>query len=165
MALMSEETRVGVDPVQDKQPPYYTRGALYGVVAGILMGLYTWILNASTDNPGAALQFAKYIFLIAILGFVLYRHKFSVPRGKTFKTGIVVGAYTTIAAGITLIIFNIILYLGGADDSATEMFNKDADTLPDTLMLSGILFLETFVAGMITTFISLQLYKEPKTAE
>ena len=137
------------------------RGIGLGIQTGALMGLYLIGLDALNLMDNIALKFAKYLVLIAFLGFALKNLKDALPKGELFRNGMQLGAYLTVAAGLSLFAINLFAFLI-SPELVFEKFNLNPDGLGDTLVIGVAVFFETLVAGLVSTFIWLQFYKSRK---
>ena len=150
-----------------KRNSFYRRSLTGGVLAGLLTTLFLAFGGFYITGDNAGIGFAKYVVLAAVLGVLLYQLKSASPSGQTFKQGIVVGmATSTVAAIITAIGTLIINGLDQVDAATIYPYFKEAssETL-SAFILAGVTFFEGIVAGLILTFIWLQIFKDRKRAK
>lgn len=150
---------------QESRFPFYTKGLVGGIMAGIGMGLGLLLINSKIEGVHTGWSFAKYLVLGLILSMLIGEYKASSAKGKTFKDGIVLGGFTTLCSAVVLIVFNTLINALGIDSIQTTRYNVEADSLSNILMLNGVLFFECFVFGMVFTFIWLQFFKDAKPAQ
>ncbi|MEL6924629.1 MAG: hypothetical protein AAFO94_11345, partial [Bacteroidota bacterium] len=70
-----------------------------------------------------------------------------------------VGASVSIVAALTVVLINFIA-TAIAPELTIQKYNQSINTLPEFLATNVGIILETFVFGMITTFICLQYLKQ-----
>lgn len=126
-----------------------------GIQAAALMALYLFALNYMGGSDIVVMKFMKYLFLGVVLFLTLKRFQEILPNGDLFKNGILLGAYTCMVSGLVLAIINTFT-VGINADLAFQKFGLESEGLANTLVVSGSLFFEVFVMGMILTFIILQ---------
>lgn len=150
-----------------KRNTFYQRSIVGGVVAGLLITLFFAFSGFYITGDQAAIGFAKYIVLGAVLGVLLYQLKLASPGGQTFKRGIVVGMATSVVAAVITAIGTLII--NGLDqvDAATiyPYFKESSSEMLSAFTLAGVTFFEGIVAGLILTFIWLQIFKDRKRAK
>jgi hypothetical protein len=140
------------------------RALRYGVSAGLLIGLFATFRGFYITGNSAQLGFAKYLILAGFLGLLLYRSKTTTPSGETFKSGIRVGMLTSAIAAVTTAVASLISsYYYGAE-TISPYFGNRASLSLNAWTLAGVTLFEGIVAGMILTFIWLQLLKDPRRA-
>lgn len=132
-----------------------------GVLGGVLMGAYLLVLQLSNTDHTIWLKFVKYLFLAAVLGVALVKAKDYFPPVTYFKRGIQVGAGIAVFSGLTLMAINFALYFLNPE-LAFNKFNLEAKNIGEIIILDVVILFETFVYGMILTFICLQFLKYPR---
>lgn len=137
---------------------FYGKGTMWGVQAGALMGLFIIGLQLFGGENIIALKFFKYAFLIIFLGIGLNTYKSYLHKDTIFKNGALLGGYITFISGIVLIIVNTIAFTSGSSITF-EKFGVEANNFGQFLTISGTMFFEVIVFGMIITFIILQYLK------
>ncbi len=133
----------------------------YGVLGGVLMGLYLLLLNMASDDPSSWLKFSKHLIMIPIMGVVLKQYKAHLPEGKIFKDGIKLSAAVATLAAFTLIIFDHILWFV-APEISFEQFMNENNSYADLFINDSYLAVETWVFTMVTGFVWLQWIKDAK---
>jgi hypothetical protein len=125
---------------------------IWGVQAGLWMGLFILLVNALGGEDNIALKFAKYLLLFGVLGWVLYRYR-KVNRTKTyFQKGIALGAMTTFFSGLTFLLVDLVVSIANPDLSFTR-FGYEVNSAFDFLTVTGGVFFEILVFGMISASI------------
>ncbi len=142
--------------------PLTKSAILYGAIAGGLMSLFLSVSGFFITGDNAGFGFLKYLILAgALIPLLTYTRKVS-PPGIFFKNGMVTGIFASVTAAVVSVIatllFNTKEALEGTVSGAGEiMLNRGT--------LAGFTFFETFVAGLIITFICLQFLKSGGTAK
>lgn len=154
------------DLATDNKRIFFRKAKVYGVLAGILMGMYLMYTGYYITGAHAGAAFAKYLILAAFLGVLLYRFKLATPSGETFKFGIAMGAITSVVSAVTTAAFSLIAS-GFLVDAKTiqPYFNRASGEALSSFTLAGVTLFEGFVAGMILTFICLQFLKDRRPAK
>ena len=138
---------------------YYT-AAGYGGAAGILMGCYLLLTGdyITGFHPGIALS--KYLILGTAIALFLNWFKSVYNGEKIFRKGMKYGLFTTVVSAVTLAVFSLIASSFYHTETTGNYFLNDGSSdLQSGFTLAGVTFFECFVAGMILTFIWLQLFK------
>ena len=138
---------------------YFKSAIKWGVATGIIMSLYLFAIDYATTSNVIALKFLKYIFLIGAIAIAIPRYINNVDRTVKFSKGISFGAYLTITSAITMVILNFIAYLT-TDSLAFDKFNSYSNSGWKLLFITGGIFFEVLVFGMISTFVVLQAIKD-----
>ena len=142
--------------------PLTKRAIVYGLIAGLLMSLFLSVSGFFITGDNAGFGFLKYIILGAALVPLLSQVRKVSPPGIFFKNGLVTGLFASVTAAVVSVIatllFNTKEALEGPVSGAGEvMLNRGT--------LAGFTFFETFVAGIILTFICLQFLKSGGTTK
>lgn len=140
---------------------FYWNGAKWGIISGIAMALYLFVLNFYEVSELIGIKFLKYLILGSILVYGLNTYKKYLDKTFTFKKGILLGLYTTFVSALSLILMNVLAYFF-TDSLAFDKFSVSSDNFGDFAVISGGLFFEVIVYGMIITFIILQYLKTKK---
>ncbi len=140
---------------------FYRKAIFLGLGSGVLMSFFLATSGFYITGDSAGIGFAKYLVLAAALGVLLSQVKRRTPGGKTFKNGIAVGMLLSLASAVTTAIVTIIV--NSTIDPATiqSYFQQDINNLT----LAGVTLFEGIVAGMILTFIWLQILKDRRHTE
>ena len=131
---------------------------IWGIQAGLWMGIFILVVNVLGGRDNIALKFVKYLFLVGILGWVLYRYRKANRTMTFFQKGIVLGAMTTFFSALTFLLVDLIVSVANPNLSFSR-FGYEIDSTLDFLVVNGSLMLEILIFGMIGTFIWLQLLK------
>jgi len=137
-------------------------GIRWGIAAGVGMALFLVAAQVLTNGESMVLKFLKYIALIAVLSYGLKLQKSYLQKDYTFGSGMQLGAIITAVSAITLALMNFIMF-GISEELAFDKFSLEANSVGNTAVLSGVLFFEVLVFGMIVTFIVLQAIKPKRT--
>ncbi len=146
------------DPGRQNQFKIYPAATMYGLTAGLLMGIYLIMLQMIEMDSSISLKFLKYIVLIGVLGWGLHRYRQQNANGTFFANGIRIGALATLISAATLIVINVLVSLV-MPEWAFNKFNLAIDSPGTFLITSGAIFFEVLVFGMVSTFIWLQYLK------
>lgn len=131
----------------------------YGIIAGTLMAMYLMIFQFTGNDYSPFLKLFKYLILGGAIVTALVSYKNSFPNKRIFIKGIAIGNKLSAIAAIILVAINIFLFLLSQDMSFSK-YGLEPISFSQVIVVSGILFFETFVFGMILTFATLQLLKE-----
>lgn len=142
----------------DKKSNMSPNPALLGLAAGTLMAFYLLLLQISGKEQVIGLKFIKYLFLAGALGYGLFRYRKWNLTKTFFKNGIRIGFYTTMVAAITVVAFDLIVSIIAPEYSFNK-FSLSVSSPADFFVISGAIFFEILVFGMIGTFIFLQYLK------
>ncbi len=140
---------------------FYGSGAKWGIICGIAMAMYLFALNYYGIDELIGMKFLKYLILVSILAYGLTTYKNYLAEAFKFKKGILLGLYTTFVSAFSLILMNMVAYLF-SDSLAFDKFQVESNSFGDFAVITGALFFEVIVYGMIITFIILQFLKTQK---
>ena len=136
----------------------YQNGTLWGVIAGVGMAFFLFLLDLVSVENSIGLKFIKYLILFGILAYGLNTYKKRIGENFQFKKGIVLGAVISLVSAISLVILDVIAY-AISDDFAFNKFGVEPSSGIELATIAAMVFFEAFVYGMIITFIILQLIK------
>jgi hypothetical protein len=161
------DTRVTTNPTgayqKDNVP--YGRAIAAGGVAGLAMALYLLLVEFLTpEGAGSFIKMGKYLLAAPVFYIALKAYKTHVPKGKIFKRGIVYGAAMSLAAAVVTFGLASLFHLVLPEVEVSQNL-REVDTAREKLVLDWLLLFETFVFGMVITFIILQGLKDKTTAE
>jgi integral membrane sensor domain MASE1 len=159
-----ERERLEKITTKNADSPFHRMAINYGLLGGALMGIFLAFGGFYITGDQASFGFAKYLILAVVLGVLLNKVKIASPEGNTFKDGITFGFITTIVAAITTAVITLIVNGTGEAVTIQPYFNTSSGAVLGSFVLAGIVFFEGLVAGLILTFIWLQLLKDRKPA-
>ena len=130
----------------------------YGLAAGLLMAAFLIVMQVTNNDYSPFVKLSKY-FLLAIpiiLALKLYKEKYS---GDIFIKGVSLSAKLSLIAGCTLVLINLLLYMV-SPDLAFSKYSLEPTSIIQMIVISAIIFFETFVFGNLISFICLQYLKD-----
>jgi len=136
---------------------FYRDGTIWGIAGGVGMAIFL-VVAQLVSGDSIALKFFKYIALAGVLIFGLSIQRSALQEDYNFKNGIMLGAYTTFVSAITLALMNIFIFFTMSNFTFSK-FSVEADSFGNVMLLSGVLFFEVLVFGMVVTFCCLQFIK------
>jgi hypothetical protein len=149
-----------INPNKKINPDNFSRttdGIRLGILGGVGMALFL-VAAQLMAGESMVLKFLKYIALFGALAYGLKAQKTYMQNNYTFKNGIQLGVIVTATSAITLALMNVFMF-GISPELAFDKFSMQADSVGHLAVLSGVLFFEVLVFGMIITFIILQAIK------
>lgn len=141
--------------------PFFKGTFTYGVIGGGLIAAFLFILQFAGMENNIGIKYFGYSFLGVMLAIGLVDYDRFLKTGTTFRNGMSFAAQITLFAGVTIIAINAIAFLLGSS-LVFSKYGVEVVDFPSLLMISGALFLEIMVAGLIFTFITLQYLKSRK---
>lgn len=144
---------------------FYRKAIFLGLGAGVLMSFFIATSGFYITGDSAGVGFAKYLVLAAAIGVLLSQVKRRTPVGRTFKNGIGVGMLLSLVSAVTTAILTIIVNTSFDFASIQPYFQQGAGAAVSNFTLAGVTFFEGIVAGMILTFIWLQILKDRRSGE
>lgn len=138
--------------------PFFKKAIHYGYTAGGLIALCLFIVQSMGLENSIGMKYASYAMLGIILAIGLGEYDKYLKTGTTFRKGMLFAAQISLFAGVTLILIHLFTFLAGS----TLVFSKygiEATSLTNWFLLSGGIFFEVMVAGLIFTLIVLQYLK------
>ncbi len=130
----------------------------YGIFAGLIMGAFIALLQISGADVSIGAKFFKYLILTGFLGYGLRVLKKVSEPVKFFIDAITFGFQNTLAAGLAFISVNFVLFAINPE-IAFRKFTMASKNFNQLLIVSGTLFFEVLVYGMIITLVCLQFLK------
>ena len=144
--------------------PFFKEGTKYGVIIGLIMAGYLFLLNATTNEIDTVFKMLKNVAFIPFIGLALFAYKKALPEGKIFKDGIKLTALIGAISGVTLAAANVLVSLI-APEISFQQFMNEGDSVGDVLINSFFLATESFVFAMIIGFCFLQFLKSGGSPE
>lgn len=141
--------------------PFFSSTFKYGAIAGGLITVFLFMLQSLGMEDNIGMKYLGYGLLGVILAIGLADYDRFLKTGTTFKNGMSFAAQVTLFAGATLIAINAITFISGSS-LVFSKYGVEAADFSNLLMISGAIFLEIMVAGLIFTFITLQYLKSRK---
>lgn len=138
--------------------PFFSSTFKYGIISGGLVAIFFFILQSFGMENNIGYKYLGYGLLGIILAIGLTDYDRFLRTGTTFKNGISFAAQVTLFAGATLLAINTITFISGSS-LVFSKYGLEAADFPALLMISGAIFLEVLVAGLIFTLITLQYLK------
>ena len=156
----TNQNEIANDIKKNNLPPFnfFGIGAALGVSAGVGMALFLFALNFFGAEESIGLKFIKYLILAGFLAFGLSGYKNQLGEYFKFKKGITYGLFIAFISALSLVFLNLLAF-GFSDQIAFEKFQLEPNTFGQTALISGAIFFEVLVYGMIITFIILQYLK------
>lgn len=130
----------------------------YGLIAGILMSFFLFILNIGGDLGNTFLRFFKYIIFISVMVYLYngLKHK---KTGRAYLwQHIWQGFIMSLTAAFIVVTFNNIFFL--IDESySLSKYNLYPSSDLSFFIINSSIFLEIIVLGTISSFILFPLFK------
>jgi hypothetical protein len=136
----------------------YSSGITWGLMSGLLMGIYLIFLNMFGIGDNILLNFLKYIFMALIFAWGLSKYRDFNLEISFFQKAFGLGMLASAVAAVTLVIIGL-LTTAINPDWAFNQYYYTVDTMGDAFAADGTLIFETIVAGGIITFICIQYLK------
>ncbi len=138
--------------------PFLKNALQYGFIAGGLIALCLFVMQVLGVENAIGLKYASYTMLGIVLAIGLGEYNKYLKTGTTFRNGMAFAAQISLFTGATLVLIHLITFLVGSD-LVFSKYGLEATSFPNWLLLSGGIFLEVMVAGLVFTFIVLQFLK------
>lgn len=129
-----------------------------GLVAGVLMAGLMILINTFSTETYILNKIAQTLALVVFLTLSINRNKKAQAAGKIFQKGMIVGLIVSAVSALSLVLTNLSLSFV-FPSFMTHKFGLDISSTTNLLVANFGTVLETFVMGMIITFIILQLKK------
>ena len=123
------------------------------------MGLLLLAFQLSGNDYSPFWKLSKYGLLAFAIVAALITYKKQKPSKGIFVKGMVIGNKLSIIAAALLAVINLVLY-SFYPEYAFSKYGLEPVSFQQTVVISGILFFEVFVFGMILTLAALQYLKE-----
>lgn len=139
-------------------------GRKYGIILGLLVSVYLFVVNSIYADLPNGIRFAKHLLIVPVIWFSAHTYANSVPKGEIFKGEI--GLFFRIGIWTTVVIAVLNMVLSSINPSiAFEQFLNENDNFGDVMMNSFFVAMETLVFVVIIGFIFLQFYKRGGSPE
>ncbi len=135
-------------------------GRNQGLKLGALMAVFLILVQIifNPENVGYVKP-GKYLIMLGMFYSTLITYKKGLERGQIYRKGFVLGIYMSAVAAITLVAILTGLQFVFQSFDFSKFF-QTVDTTAEMIIFDWILLLETFVFGIIITFILLQGLKD-----
>jgi len=124
----------------------------YSLIAGIAMAVYLGLLSATGNLGSSPLKFIKYIILGVVLFVVMSALRKTHRDTEFLMASLAANVKISVIAGIIVVLTNAILYQINPEMSLEKYSMIPAET-SDLVVISGILIMESFVIGLLLTFV------------
>lgn len=141
--------------------PFFRASLKYGILSGVLISFFLFAMQSAGMENNIGAKYFGYGILGIILAIGLGDYDRFLKSGTTFKSGMTFAAQITLIAAATLVLVNVLTFLSGSS-LVFSKYGVEAADFSTLLMISGALFLEIMVVGLVFTFISLQYLKSRK---
>lgn len=156
------EKRPEMDKVQrvaKRRIDIFPSSVIWGIAAGILMGLYLMLLNVVGASENIYLIFLKYIFLVPILWWGLSRYRNSNLENSFFQKAILLGTLTSFFSSLSLFFMSLLVSLINPELSFGQYMFPDVNSVGDAITNAMTVSFEVTVFGSIATFACVQYLK------
>ena len=139
---------------------FYGTGTTLGVMGGIAMGALVLLIQSVDNTLGFRTLIVGCLVVLPFVYFGIRRYAIALKRKIVFQNGALLGMFISLVATVTYVVFNLVAKALGLD--GWEQFGYDGAA--ETSNFIEIVLTSSFVilvAGLIGTFISLQLLKNP----
>jgi len=150
-----------VNNSNDADYPFFKNALFYGGIAGGLIALSLFALQTVGMEQSIGGKYISYVMLGLVLAYGLIEYDAYLETGTTFKNGMVFAAQICLFSGATLILIHLVTFLTGSS-LVFSKYGIEATKFSHWLLLSGGIFMEVMVAGLVFTFIILQALKSRK---
>jgi|GEM_PF-2553816 hypothetical protein len=140
---------------------FYERGIRNGLVSGLMISTYLLILRAFNQGGNMSLKILAFLILTGAIAYEIKQRKEQVKTGTLFKKGILIGMFISFIAASTILLFESAVFLLDYE-WLVPMFKNKITGVIEFATFASIMFLETILYGLISTFIILQYYKTSK---
>ena len=130
-----------------------------GVMTGFLIAMQLLFFQFTNHDYSPGLKTLVYLLLGIGIFFLIKQIKERENKKRIFRKGMIIGNLMSLFTGLTLVIINILIY-SVSQDLAFSKYSIEPHKLTELLVVSGAIFFEILVFGLISTFISLQFLKE-----
>lgn len=156
------EKRPEMDKVQRvvrRKIDIFPSSIIWGVAAGILMGLYLMLLDIVGASENIYLIFLKYIFLVPILWWGLSRYRNYNLENSFFQKAILLGTLTSFFSSLTLFFMSLFVSLLNPEWSFGQYIFSDVNSPGDAITNAMTVSFEVTVLGGIAAFAIVQYLK------
>lgn len=149
--------------MDERRTKFFQIGALYGVIAFVMLVIYFLIMRAFEMAHLVELHLVNFIILAVLIYLGMVRLKKRRGNVITYFNGLGFGAALSFVAAVLFAVF-MAIYMSMFD----EQFQHDvAESLPfgqmgDPVSASLALWVEIFIGGFIIGFIIMQILKSRK---
>ena len=138
----------------------YNKEYTNAIWTAVLMTLYTFLIEFFVSSEMASyLKPASYLIMLGFFYVSLRDYKKRLPKGKIFTKGTSLGLYMSAITSVVLMVLMTLLQFIFQQVSFSK-FTKEINTVSEMITFDWILLLQTFVFGIIVTFIILQGIKD-----
>lgn len=158
------------NPPQLNTPPAINfdrdkEGRNFGILLGLLMSTYLFIVNLVYVELPLGIRFAKHLLIIPVVWYATKRYAEAITEGnEIFKAEIGLLFRIGLWATATIAALNILIS-AFEPEYAFEQFMNDNDTFGDAMMNSFFVAMETLVFVMIIGFVFMQGFKRGSAPE
>ena len=146
--------------------PYdkFRNGIKYGLIAGVIVGIYQFFLNAAEDGINIGLGIVGFVLMTPVIWYALRDLKAHIAGGEFYKNAAILSMYLAFFAAITTVVIGVIGYAVGTGN-APEVASVEGIS-PFQLAVNSVF--QVFVGvviGNTIAFIFMQGMKTDITAD
>lgn len=134
-----------------------------GVMSGVSMALYLIVLELTMRESFGAIVYFQYLLLAAFIFLALRENEKARAAGRVFQRGLTIGIIVSAISGLLMVLttlaFSVIL-----PEYSLDQFGLADNNISRQIVTGFGMALETFVFGMILTFIFLQFMKKSSSS-
>lgn len=163
-----EELTINVQPRKkernvNNQPTRKSRkrkGRIIALLLGVGIAIFTLIVQHFTDPVSTSfIKPLKYVFVFGGFYYALSQYKQVLPKNRIFRKGAVLGIIMSLYLAFSLVATLSLSALVFPAEEFTK-YNKEITQFSQFITFDALLFVETFVFGIIISFICLQGLKD-----
>ncbi|MEL6941350.1 MAG: hypothetical protein AAFO82_01670 [Bacteroidota bacterium] len=138
----------------------YNKALRNSIITAALMAAYLFIVQIiASPETASYIKPASYLIMLGMFYFTLKDYKSQLPKGKIFTKGSLLGLFmSAITSAILVAVMTALKFIFG--NVEFSKFTKEVDTFNEMITFDWILLFQTFVFGIIVTFIVLQGIKD-----
>lgn len=139
-------------------------GIKYGIVAGLIVGIYQFFLNAAEDGINIGWGLVGFFLMLPVFWYALRDLKNHYAAGEFFKNAAILSMYISVFAGLVTVLIGVIGYAIGTGDAPEVMSVEGIN--PGQLMANSVFQLVIgIVIGNTIGFILMQGMKTDVPAD
>lgn len=153
----ARERAAGIN-ARERNKPYHklARGIFWGGIAGVVVGVYQFLLNASEDGLNIGMSLVGFFLMAPVIYLGLRELKGHMAAGEFYKNAALMGLFMSAAAGVVTVLISVFTYAAFAGGEATEVASIQGISFGQLLANGVFQVVIALVIGQTIAFIFMQ---------
>lgn len=143
---------------RERNAPYnkLARGIFWGAIAGVAVGIYQFILNATEDGLNIGMSLVGFFLMTPFIYLGLRELKAHMAAGEFYKNAALMGLFMSAAAGVVTVVIAVLTFAVFGSGGEAEIATIQGINFGQVLANSVFQVVVALVIGQTIAFIFMQ---------